>query len=80
MTMAETAVESSATTQDKSAVACNNNHPLVANHNYRPLTKQRKRKRLSQVLDKLTGGGGGGSGQAAPPDNNNLCHLQVRVP
>lgn len=74
MTMAETAVESSAPIQDKNAVACNNNnHPLVANHNYRPVTKQRKRKRLSQVLDKLT------SGQAvpgAPADNNNLCHLQ----
>lgn len=73
MTMAETAVETSATAQDRNAVACNNNHPLVANHNYRPITKQRKRKRLSQVLDKLT------STQAvpgAPADNNNICHLQ----
>lgn len=53
MTMAETAVESSTiSTHDK----VNNNHPLVVNHNHRPLTKQRKRKRLSQVLDKLTGG------------------------
>ncbi|KAJ3644869.1 hypothetical protein Zmor_022570 [Zophobas morio] len=49
MTMAETAVESS-TAHDK----VNNNHPLVANHNHRPAAKQRKRKRLSQVLDKLT--------------------------
>lgn len=37
----------------------NNNHPLVTNHNHqsaaqRPAIKQRKRKRLSQVLDKLT--------------------------
>lgn len=55
MTMAETAIESSTSvsTHDKA----NNNHPLVVNHNHRPIAKHRKRKRLSQVLDKLTGGG-----------------------
>lgn len=53
MTMAEAAVESS-TTVPVPASHDNNNHPLVTNHN-RPATKQRKRKRLSQVLDKLTG-------------------------
>lgn len=55
--MAETATvgsTSSATVHDKT----NNNHPLVINHNHRPIAvKQKKRKRLSQVLDKLTGGG-----------------------
>lgn len=55
MTMAETAIESSNVTSHDKA---NNNHPLVVNHNHRPITKQRKRKRLSQVLDKLTGVGG----------------------
>ncbi|KAL3284697.1 hypothetical protein HHI36_018846 [Cryptolaemus montrouzieri] len=80
MTMAETAIETSAT-HDKA----NNNHPLVINHNvhnHRPIVKQRKRKRLSQVLDKLTGGGCGGDSNE--PDlengsveniNNNLQHL-----
>ncbi|KAJ8932479.1 hypothetical protein NQ314_014630 [Rhamnusium bicolor] len=75
--MAETAVESSTavSTHDKA----NNNHPLVVNHNHRPVAKQRKRKRLSQVLDKLTGGG------AQPPEvepvqeipiiNNNVQNL-----
>lgn len=53
MTMAETAVESSGS-HDKHTNSNNNNHPLVTNHN-RPGPKQRKRKRLSQVLDKLTG-------------------------
>ncbi|KAK9886822.1 hypothetical protein WA026_018474 [Henosepilachna vigintioctopunctata] len=78
MTMAETAIETSAT-HDKA----NNNHPLVINHNvhnHRPVVKQRKRKRLSQVLDKLTGG----SGEPLDPNsengmveniNNNLQHL-----
>ncbi|XP_066138252.1 uncharacterized protein klu isoform X1 [Euwallacea fornicatus] len=47
MTMAESSLEA----PDKT----NNNHSMVANHNHRPLVKQRKRKRLSQVLDKLTG-------------------------
>lgn len=74
MTMAETAVESSTvvSTHDK----VNNNHPLVANHNHRPITKQRKRKRLSQVLDKLTGAGGQieepGSEDFASNNNNNI--------
>lgn len=53
MTMAEAAVESS-TTVSVHGSHDNNNHPLVTNHN-RPASKQRKRKRLSQVLDKLTG-------------------------
>lgn len=53
MTMAEAAVESS-TTVSVHGNHDNNNHPLVTNHN-RPASKQRKRKRLSQVLDKLTG-------------------------
>lgn len=77
MTMAETAIETNAT-HDKA----NNNHPLVINHNvhcHRPLVKQRKRKRLSQVLDKLTGGGS----ESPDPElvngveniNNNLQHL-----
>lgn len=53
MTMAESNLQSPA-----NPAADNNNHPLVTNHNQiqpqRPATKQRKRKRLSQVLDKLT--------------------------
>lgn len=49
MTMAETAVEAT-NVQEKTT---NNNHPYATNQN-RP-GKQRKRKRLSQVLDKLTG-------------------------
>ncbi|XP_044269428.1 zinc finger protein 768-like [Tribolium madens] len=69
MTMAETAVESST---DK----VNNNHPLVVNHNHRQGTKQRKRKRLSQVLDKLTGGHNDNipddDSIASPPNNNNI--------
>ncbi|RZC36343.1 hypothetical protein BDFB_008638 [Asbolus verrucosus] len=75
--MAETAVESSTavSTHDK----VNNNHPLVVNHNHRPLTKQRKRKRLSQVLDKLTGAGGQldipNADDVAPATNNNLRRL-----
>ncbi|KAL1517760.1 hypothetical protein ABEB36_001486 [Hypothenemus hampei] len=53
MTMAESSLEAQvAPSQDKT----NNNHPMMVNHNHRPLMKQRKRKRLSQVLDKLTGG------------------------
>ncbi|KAK4876925.1 hypothetical protein RN001_009431 [Aquatica leii] len=50
--MAEIAVESSGT-HDKT-FNNNNNIDLAKNQN-RPVTKQRKRKRLSQVLDKLTG-------------------------
>lgn len=65
MTMAETAVDTSA--REKTSPACNNNHPLFANHNHRPVAKQRKRKRLSQVLDKLTG-----ATQPAEATNNNL--------
>lgn len=53
MTMAETVVNSS-TIVTSSINHENNNHPLTANNN-RPTSKQRKRKRLSQVLDKLTG-------------------------
>lgn len=53
MTMAESTVQPSA-----NQAVDNNNHPLVTNHNQlqpqRPANKQRKRKRLSQVLDKLT--------------------------
>ncbi|XP_044732379.1 early growth response protein 1 [Chrysoperla carnea] len=62
MTMAETTLETTtnndpATNQKHDHVKkYNNNHPLVANHN-RPVAKQRKRKRLSQVLDILTGAG-----------------------
>lgn len=52
--MAEAAVESSPVVTGSHEKVHNNNHPLAANHN-RPATKQRKRKRLSQVLDKLTG-------------------------
>lgn len=78
MTMAETAVESpishttsSASIQDKSH---NNNHPFAANQN-RPSGggKQRKRKRLSQVLDKLTGQ----TGEATI--NNNIQHLNNNI-
>lgn len=48
----------------------NNNHPMVANHNHRPSSvKQRKRKRLSQVLDKLTGCDR--EGELAGNNNNN---------
>ncbi|XP_060535519.1 zinc finger and SCAN domain-containing protein 10 [Cylas formicarius] len=67
MTMAETALESTAPPHDKA----NNNHPLVVNHNHRPAAKQRKRKRLSQVLDKLTGAAGQ-SEEEEPSTNNNL--------
>ncbi|CAH1123205.1 unnamed protein product [Ceutorhynchus assimilis] len=53
MTMAESSLEAHvAPVQDKT----NNNLPTMVNHNHRPQVKQRKRKRLSQVLDKLTGG------------------------
>lgn len=52
MTMAESNLQ-----QPANPAADNNNHPLVTNHNQiqppRPAAKQRKRKRLSQVLDKL---------------------------
>ncbi|XP_044753169.1 early growth response protein 1-B-like [Coccinella septempunctata] len=81
MTMAETAIETNAT-HDKA----NNNHPLVINHNvhgHRPLVKQRKRKRLSQVLDKLTGAGS----ESPDPEprngveniNNNVQHLNNNI-
>lgn len=55
MTMAETAVET--TTGVSSHDKTNNNHPFSINQNHRTVAKQRKRKRLSQVLDKLTGSG-----------------------
>ncbi|XP_019874223.2 zinc finger protein GLI4 [Aethina tumida] len=76
MTMAEAAVESSTvvSTHDKA----NNNHPLVVNHNHRPIGKQRKRKRLSQVLDKLTSGAPPPEDNVdlhAPPINNNVQHV-----
>lgn len=68
MTMAETSVETVASTPDK--VNNNNNHPLMINHNHRPMAKQRKRKRLSQVLDKLTGSSTSDNEMA----NNNYDH------
>lgn len=73
MTMAETALESSGV-HDKSHN--NNNHPLITNHN-RPAAKQRKRKRLSQVLDIL-------SGQVSNVPitstiNNNVQHLNNNI-
>lgn len=72
--MAETAIETTTSQppSDKAAATCNNNHPLVVNHNHRPVGKQRKRKRLSQVLDKLA------SVQQlpeVPTINNNIQHL-----
>lgn len=79
MTMAETAVEPSSAHLDLDKAHSNNNHPYVANHN-RPVAKQRKRKRLSQVLDKLTGTNSTHS-EPLPPSNtpsfinNNLHHL-----
>lgn len=63
--MAEAAVESSVAGVPPSHD--NNNHPLAANNN-RPAAKHRKRKRLSQVLDKLAGQAATGS---APINNNN---------
>lgn len=65
MTMADAQVETStADPLRRYAEFRNNNHPLVANHNHHHVRgKQRKRKRLSQVLDKLTG-------QASPLNNN----------
>lgn len=71
MTMAEAAVETSAA-HEKSH---NNNHPFVANHN-RPAGKQRKRKRLSQVLDKLTGQV---SEPTTPTINNNIQHINNNI-
>ncbi|KAG5877550.1 hypothetical protein JTB14_031365 [Gonioctena quinquepunctata] len=67
MTMAESAAveTSSAATHDKA----NNNHPLVINHNHRMVAKSKKRKRLSQVLDKLTGGGTPPQDNEPSPDN-----------
>lgn len=53
MTMAELTTEIS-TCKDEVLKNNNNNHPLVLNHNYL-VTKLRRRRRLSQVLDKLTG-------------------------
>lgn len=77
MTMAETTVETTAATSQtlEKTVACNNNHPLVANHNHRPVAKQRKRKRLSQVLDKLAEAQQVPEGVDTPTINNNLRHL-----
>ncbi|XP_050295215.1 zinc finger and SCAN domain-containing protein 10 [Anthonomus grandis grandis] len=70
MTMAESTLEAHvAPTQDKTN---NNNHPMVHNHNHRPMVKQRKRKRLSQVLDKLTGAGVSVKEEEPQPINNNL--------
>ncbi|KAF2904827.1 hypothetical protein ILUMI_01348 [Ignelater luminosus] len=74
MTMAETAVESSGT--HEKTTHNNNNHPLVTNHN-RPVTKQRKRKRLSQVLDKLTGQVS--NIPITPTINNNIQHLNNNI-
>lgn len=73
MTMAETALEPS---HDKTH---NNNHVFAANHN-RPVGKEkRKRKRLSQVLDKLTGGASVGNCNAAPTLNNNVQHINNNI-
>lgn len=78
MTMAEAAVESSpvmAGSHDKAVH--NNNHPLAANHN-RPVTKQRKRKRLSQVLDKLTGQASNSQNPTVGTTiNNNTVHPKI---
>ncbi|XP_030753405.1 zinc finger and SCAN domain-containing protein 10 [Sitophilus oryzae] len=75
MTMAESALDPrSNISHDKT----NNNHPTVLNHNHRQHVstsgKLRKRKRLSQVLDKLTTGreDGSGSHQNSPTINNNV--------
>ncbi|XP_056649036.1 zinc finger protein GLI4 [Diorhabda sublineata] len=74
MTMAESTVDSSTTT-DKA----NNNHPLVINHNHRIVGKYKKRKRLSQVLDKLTAGSTSPHESEPSPDNsvnnNNVAEM-----
>lgn len=74
MTMAETAVEATCP-DDKSR---NNNHPFVTNHNRPSGGKQRKRKRLSQVLDKLTGGHVS-STPTTPTINNNVQHINNNI-
>lgn len=74
--MAETAVESTTTTTTTADKPHNNNHPLAANHN-RPIGKQRKRKRLSQVLDKLTGHAS--SAPTTPTINNNIQKLNNNI-
>ncbi|CAG9855940.1 unnamed protein product [Phyllotreta striolata] len=70
MTMAE-----STTTHDKA----NNNHPLVFNQNHRAVGRNKKRKRLSQVLDKLTGGGSSPQDSESSPENpstnNNISEV-----
>lgn len=76
MTMAETAVETSTTTTTTRDKTHNNNHPFAANHN-RPVGKQRKRKRLSQVLDKLTGQVS--SAPATPTINNNVQQVNNNI-
>ncbi|CAH0547123.1 unnamed protein product [Brassicogethes aeneus] len=53
MTMAEDTCSAS---MDSTPDKINNNHHLINNQNQKPLGKHRKRKRLSQVLDILTGG------------------------
>ncbi|KAF7281779.1 zinc finger protein klumpfuss [Rhynchophorus ferrugineus] len=75
MTMAESALDSRSTaaSHDKT----NNNHPTVVNHNHRPGGKMRKRKRLSQVLDKLAGRDemtGSRVIAAEPTINNNVVY------
>lgn len=82
MTMAETTVET--TSSPKSDVvdglahektSHNNNHPYATNQN-RPPGKQRKRKRLSQVVDKLTGAG---LDSGPPTINNNIEALNNNI-
>lgn len=72
MTMAESALDSQSATSHHDKT--NNNHPMVVNHNHRPMVKQRKRKRLSQVLDKLTGGGAGKEDDTPESSPNNYVY------
>lgn len=89
MTMAETAVVETTTSPTGTVThdlktsthhQHNNNHPFVANHNStRPVGKQRKRKRLSQVLDKLTGVQQVSSAPATPTINNNIQQINNNI-
>ncbi|KAI4471664.1 zinc finger protein [Holotrichia oblita] len=89
MTMAETAVVETTTSPTGTVThdlktsthhQHNNNHPFVANHNStRPVGKQRKRKRLSQVLDKLTGVHQVSSAPATPTINNNIQQINNNI-
>ncbi|VVC39923.1 Zinc finger C2H2-type [Cinara cedri] len=72
MTMAEVEMEPPTDRASRSTIyKTNNNHPLAMNNNNNHVTgarpmvvKHKKRKRLNQVLDRLTG-------QATSPNNNN---------